>query len=326
VVGSRVVVRRLVPGETGPTGGPAFTDVLGVCTAWGERVVIATDGGPVAIDPALIVSGKPVPPRPSVRLRVGAREAELHTAALWPGVAAHPLGEWQLRIDAGAAGRPLKRANSCLAMGDPGVEVAEALERVDAFYRGRDRRPLVQVESGSAVEDAVLAAGWRTLRDADGEALGEASFRLTSIAALRRRLGGRADAGVQVEVATTDGTGDGDTDGAVQRVAASVLDAPAGRGGGLRIATGLGVLDGDWLGLHGVVTEPAYRRRGLAHAVVAALGAWGAERGGRTAWLHVETANAAAVALYERLGFEEHHRCRYLEPPLTPPPAPAPAP
>ena len=31
VVGERVVVRRLLRGETGPTGGPAFTDLLGTC-------------------------------------------------------------------------------------------------------------------------------------------------------------------------------------------------------------------------------------------------------------------------------------------------------
>jgi hypothetical protein len=62
-----VVVRRLVPGENGPTGGPAFTDVLGVCTSWedGVCVVQPESGDPVTIPLELIVSGKPVPPRPS---------------------------------------------------------------------------------------------------------------------------------------------------------------------------------------------------------------------------------------------------------------------
>ncbi|HEU5456401.1 MAG TPA: hypothetical protein VFU85_12020, partial [Nocardioides sp.] len=72
VVGQRVVVRRLLRGETGPSGGPAMTDLLGVCTAWGEgRCVIRPESGePVEIALADIVSGKPVPPRPSVRHRV----------------------------------------------------------------------------------------------------------------------------------------------------------------------------------------------------------------------------------------------------------------
>ena len=55
------------PGETGPSGGPAMTDLLGVCIAWGDGVCVvapASGGVPVTIAIADIVSGKPVPPRP----------------------------------------------------------------------------------------------------------------------------------------------------------------------------------------------------------------------------------------------------------------------
>src|SRR4051794_17826920 len=88
VVGHRVVVRRVVRGEIGPSGGPALTDVLGTCTAWGEGVcVVQPDGGgpraPVRIAIADIVSGKPVPPRASTRHRVSPREAQLRALALW---------------------------------------------------------------------------------------------------------------------------------------------------------------------------------------------------------------------------------------------------
>ena len=79
-------------------------------------------------------------------------------------------------------------------------------------------------------------------------------------------------------------------------------------------ASGSAVLDGDWLCLHGLSVDPEHRRRGLATAVLAELVEWGAERGARTAWLHVETDNAPALALYERLGFSEHHAVRYLVP------------
>jgi hypothetical protein len=65
VVGLRVVVRRVVRGETGPSGGPALTDVLGVCESWGDgRAVIRRDDGTtVEIALADVVAGKPVPPR-----------------------------------------------------------------------------------------------------------------------------------------------------------------------------------------------------------------------------------------------------------------------
>ncbi len=69
LVGQRVVVRRLLPGERGATGGPAMTDLLGTLESWGEEEirVRADDGESVSIPKALIVSGKAVPPRPPRR-------------------------------------------------------------------------------------------------------------------------------------------------------------------------------------------------------------------------------------------------------------------
>lgn len=62
-VGLRVVVRSIVPGETGPTGGPAFTDVIGICTDWTDEdcVVRRSSGEVVRIPRVLIVAGKPAP-------------------------------------------------------------------------------------------------------------------------------------------------------------------------------------------------------------------------------------------------------------------------
>ena len=44
---------------------------------------------------------------------------------------------------------------------------------------------------------------------------------------------------------------------------------------------------------------------------MAALGAWGAARGGAACLLQVAAGNAPALALYDRLGFTEHHRYHY---------------
>jgi len=205
-----------------------------------------------------------------------------------------PLGEWRLRRETRPHGRLLKRANSCLAMGDPGLPVADALDRVVEFYAGHDRRPLVQVEAGSGAEAAVTAAGWSLLER------GEAAFLVAAVAQLARRL--PAADGVTLRAV-------GDHP---DHVSAEIGD------GRLRWAAGIGVLDGDWLGVHGLVVDPAHRRRGLGTAVLSALVEWAAERGARTVWLHVETDNEAALALYEGLGFSEHHRCRYLTAPTAP--------
>ncbi len=159
VVGQRVVVRHLVRGETGPTGGPALNDVLGVCLSWRDGVVVIdSDRGPVEVPVADIVSGKPVPPRPSVRHRDSPRSVELHTHVLWPDLVAEPLGEWVLRCAPAYDGRLRRRANSTLAMGDPGRPLAEASATVRAWHRERDREPMVMAVAGSEVEAGLLGA------------------------------------------------------------------------------------------------------------------------------------------------------------------------
>jgi hypothetical protein len=70
-VGRRVVVRRVVAGRTGPSGGPELTDVLGVMESWdGLTTSVRTASGElVTIAIADIVAGKPVPPPPASRRR-----------------------------------------------------------------------------------------------------------------------------------------------------------------------------------------------------------------------------------------------------------------
>ena len=286
-------MRRLLPGVTGPTGGPAFTDVLGTCESWADGVAVVRpeSGAPVEIPIELIVSGKPVPPRASPRLRVSARDAELHTAALERAVETVALGAWQLRHEPHPVGRVRSRFNSCLAMGDPGMALVEAADAVRTFYAERGRPAQAQVETGSEVEAELVRRGWTPVAGKDS------IFLLASIAQVRRRLTAAA-----VDLAVT-------TDG-------PYLSA---RSAGARGEAGV---DGDWLGLHGLFVEPAERRRGLARAVVGALLEAGAEQGATTAWLHVETGNAPALALYDSLGFVEHHRCRYYDAPPAEPAAP----
>jgi len=294
VVGQRVVVRRLLD-EQGPTGGPAFTDVLGVCTAWGDGVCVVAPatGEPITIPIALIVSGKPVPPRPSVRQRVSAREAEGHALALWPRLVRRDLGSWVLR----SSDVPFKRANSCLALGDPGMTLDHAEFAVRAFYEGRGRQPLVQVEADSPAEAHFAAAGWTLVQH------GEAAFQLAALAAVRRRL--RA-APVPRDVRSPEVPRDVRLGVEGHFAHVQVLDQ------GNVVASGRAGLDGDWIGIHAFGVDEAHRRQGLGTLVFAELLEWGAEQGASTVWLHVETDNEPALALYGSLGFATHHVCRYL--------------
>ena len=50
---------------------------------------------------------------------------------------------------------------------------------------------------------------------------------------------------------------------------------------------------------------------------MAFLGAWATDRGGPSCTLQVVASNAPALALYDRLGFSEHHRYHYRLAPLS---------
>ncbi len=334
VVGQRVVVRRLLRGEVGPSGGPAFTDSLGTCLSWtpgdgagGGTCLLQPDdpaAEPVRIALGDIVSGKPVPPRPSHRLRVEPLEAQTRALALWPDLETAQVGRWLLRRSATSTAR---RANSVLAFGPAGVP--DAYERVVEFYAGAGvvstgsttggpdsttggpdsttggpdsttggpdsttggpGRPIAAVLPDSDEERLFRDRGW-------GPESGDADtvFQVAGVAAVRRRLRGLNTR---------------DTDGVVL-----VEEAPGVVRADLEgRATGVAAYDRDWVGFRGIHVDPAYRREGLALRVMAALLEWGAEQGATTAYLQVLGDNTAALGLYERLGFSEHHRYRYLAP------------
>jgi GNAT superfamily N-acetyltransferase len=98
------------------------------------------------------------------------------------------------------------------------------------------------------------------------------------------------------------------------------------------VGIGFAVVDGAWVGIFGMRTDPEHRRRGIASALVGAIVRAAAEHGATAAYLQVEDDNAAAIACYERLGFATSHRHHYrtepavaetAEPPRTAPVAEA---
>jgi GNAT superfamily N-acetyltransferase len=288
VVGKRIVVRRVLRGETGPSGGPALTDVLGICTAWADGVCVVQPetGDPVTIATADIVSGKPVPPRPAPRLRVDPAEAQLRAMALWPDLETRPLGHWLLRHSPGATAR---RANSVLAMTPSGV--ADDYEQVVDFYASRTRRPIAAVLPDSAEDALFRSRGWG-LESHDADTY----FQLAGVAAARRAVVSRQDSVLPQPPVRLEEHG---------HLVTARLD---GR------ASGVAAYDRDWVGFRSIEVAPGHRRQGLALVIMSALLAWGAEQGATTAYLQVLGDNTPALELYERLGFTTHHAYRYLAP------------
>ncbi len=271
VVGQRVVVRRVLPGQTGPSGGPAMTDLLGVCTSWGdgECVIAPESGEPVVIRLADIVSGKPVPPRPSVRHRVSPLRAQLHGLALFPDLETEPVGDWLLRSSPTARAR---RANSVLAFGPAGVE--DAYERVVAHYD----RPIAAVLPDTAEDELFRSHGW-VLESHDADTL----FQIAGVSRVRRELPRPGPTSVELVEITP------------QVVEARIAGA----------ASGVAAYADDWVGFRSIEVAPERRRQGLALAVMAALLEWGAEQGATTAYLQVLGDNAAGARALRAAGL--HH-------------------
>jgi len=77
------------------------------------------------------------------------------------------------------------------------------------------------------------------------------------------------------------------------------------------VAAGLAAREGDIVGLFDIVTAQAARRRGHATRLAAWLLARAWERGARLAYLQVDDANAAAIAVYRRFGFATRYAYHY---------------
>lgn len=223
-----------------------------------------------------------------------------------------PLGAWMLR----AGGGFTARANSCLAVGDPGRPLAEAAQRVMTYATEHGIEPRIQVIDGSSVEQGLRVLGWaetyiRTAvlvarlsawlgQDApDGRAQVSEEWSADWEAAYHRSRPNTADPAVVRQILT----------GSWPRAFAEVREA------GRLTSIGRGQVSRGWLGIASVWTDPDVRGRGQATAVMRALGHWAARLGARSAYLQVAAENGSAIQAYERLGFALHHHYLYLAPP-----------
>ncbi|MFJ9616983.1 GNAT family N-acetyltransferase [Streptomyces noursei] len=326
-VGKRVSVRRLTGA---PAGEPAFTDAIGVLTSWDDGVLSITrrDGGSVRVEESSLVAAKVVPAAPARRKVPAATVRELQEVAArgWPAVETERLGEWTLRASvqetARVAGAPAgpertgftRRANSVLPLGDPGVPLDEALGRATRWYAERGLPALVSVATGRADADERLAAalaerGWR-----------DEAHTSVRIAALAPLADTEADtSGVLLSRQPDDGwlglynrAGAPTATGlAVLTGGPSVWFARVPAPGGGTAAIGRLAVDGRWAGFAAVETAPERRREGLATLVMAALAERALTEGASAAYLQVEADNTGGLALYDGLGFVEHHGYHY---------------
>ncbi|MDH6135068.1 GNAT superfamily N-acetyltransferase [Kitasatospora sp. MAA4] len=322
-VGRRVSVRSLDAVRDTATGRPVFRDVIGLLTSWDDHglTVVRRDNTVAEIADAALVAGKVVPLFPARRAPLPeATPVELQRIAArgWPAVEQEPLGEWTLRASAGFT----RRANSVQALGDPALPLPQALDRVRQWYADRGLPALIEVTSPGSPEG--LVAELERL----GAGLDQTLVRTAPIAPLTKV--GRAPE--RVRLSRTAGPrwlsayrragGDPALDAAAAQVlhgGPSVWFAtvPAADPDDTPLAIGRGVIDGAWACFAAIEVQPAARRQGLAGSVMAVLAARAAEEGATGGYLQVEAENAAAIALYDGLGFTTSHTYHYARLPRS---------
>lgn len=70
------------------------------------------------------------------------------------------------------------------------------------------------------------------------------------------------------------------------------------------VATGLGILDRDYVGVYAIYVREDYRKKGLARSMCTCILKEGITRGAKKAYLQVVDGNDRAYRLYESLGFK----------------------
>ncbi|MCA6096242.1 GNAT family N-acetyltransferase [Streptomyces sp. SCA3-4] len=315
-VGKRVSVRRVNDTATSPE---RFTDTVGMLDSWEGGVLRITrrNGEAVEIAETALVAGKVVPAAPARRRgpAAGRRELQEIAARGWPARETERLGGWTLR----AAGGFTTRANSVLPLGDCGLPLPAALERVTAWYAARGLPARVQVTTDDPAADEVLDAelarrGWTAERYALMRTAALAPIADRDVAAAEVLLTRAPD---EAWLAAYGRTGADPTDAlAVLGGGPSVLFTTVpGEPGEPPAAIARCVVDGRWAGFAALDVSPNRRRQGLGTLVMARLARAALDEGASAAYLQVETDNAAAAALYDELGFTTHHAYHYRREP-----------
>ncbi|TXK85358.1 GNAT family N-acetyltransferase [Paenibacillus sp. N3.4] len=243
-------------------------------------------------------------------------------AHTWPAESVDYVDNWLLRSSQGVT----RRANSVLAIGDFPKD-ADWLAQIELYYQKRGLPAVIQVSAASPenLDEQLSAAGYALetpclLMTADSQEVVDR----TAIS-----LAKRENTDIQIEW--------------TPEAAEEWLDAflrleqfpeerrsfylhlfermPISKGfftlsqHGKMIALGTAIVEKQWSGFVNVVVHEEHRGKGLGYMLMHAMTSWSMKQGATQQYLQVITSNAAAVALYGKLGYTTcygyHYRIKY---------------
>jgi N-acetylglutamate synthase len=300
-----VTLRRVV--DRSADGRLLFADVVGdLLRLTDETAQIETRSGLIDVQLVRVVAAKLAWPSTADELAL-----EAVAARGWRPEQTGEIGGWLLRAASGFTAR----ANSVLPLRAPGLPLDDALAAARDWYRARGLPLRIQVplDSRRLLDAALGEQGWAA--DPDVHVMA------ARLDALPQEPGPTAP---PVDIVGTPGPGwfarYRDDVGAIP--AARALLTRHDRVGFASItidgeiaAIGRGAVDDEWLGVTAVEVAPGLRRQGFATVIMQALCRWGSAEGAQRSYVQVSSDNAAATALYERLGYWRHHVYRHRQEP-----------
>jgi ribosomal protein S18 acetylase RimI-like enzyme len=232
------------------------------------------------------------------------RALEERLVNLWPSVETLLMDGWAVRFANGYSGR----ANSASAVVLDAALTPELLAEFERLYRRAGLRPSVRVTPVSAPgAEALLAASGYRVKDRS---------RIMTLDLADRR-GARIDARIALDASATPAwcaavsarqTPDKRDPDRLMAIVGRIR-LPVGFASlsidGEAVGFGMCAIDRGWAELGSIVLDPAHRGRGHGRTLVEGLLAFAAGQGASAAFLQVDAANAAALALYRGLGFED---------------------
>jgi ribosomal protein S18 acetylase RimI-like enzyme len=242
------------------------------------------------------------------------RQIEAVGFRAWPASSVHYDGSWAIRM---TASHPSKRLNSVNPL-DPGDtdNMEQRVERAAQRFRAYGRPPVFRQSplAPRELDDYLEKIGWARFDESmvmtmelDDAALSDVIDQIPF-----KDIGRYIDAALEVQ----------EEDVSLKPGLFEVINAIKPSKGlfvieddGVPVSTAICVHDGALAGLFNIGTAVSRRRRGLGRAIVKSAIKWAFQHGARKAWLQVEMSNAGAIALYERMGFEEAYRYAYRRAP-----------
>lgn len=231
----------------------------------------------------------------------------------WPCVREVPVDGWVARFADGYT----FRANSVQTLDAGSGDVIEMIERCEGLYASVGQpcafkiTPLARPEG---LDSLLESRGYRVHTPTSVQVLDSLDpSRITSHASLPSLVSIHSFLSAYVSISGSGREKMPLHESILERIGHPLLPLVI-RQEGQPVACGLGVLDGEYIGLYDIYTVPTMRRQGLAARICAGLLSRASDQGARKAYLSVIRDNGPAIALYGKLGFRHlysyHYRIR----------------